>query len=94
MKTIKNTSFDPFYNLALEEFLLKNNEITDDLFFLWRNKKCVVIGRNQNPFNEINIEYAKKHMATTINLFYSDKFLSFRVIFCIEFDKIYSTWNH
>jgi len=61
MKTIKNTSFDPFYNLALEEFLLKNNEITDDLFFLWRNKKCVVIGRNQNPFNEINIEYAKKH---------------------------------
>ncbi len=61
MKTIKNNSFDPFYNLALEEFLLKNTEITDDLFFLWSNKKSVVVGRNQNPFTEVNIDYAKTH---------------------------------
>lgn len=58
MKTIINESTDPFYNLALEEYLLKKYNIEEDIFFLWINSKCVILGRNQNPFNEINIEYA------------------------------------
>jgi lipoate-protein ligase A len=61
MKTIINNSTDPFFNLALEEYLLKKVDFEDDLFFLWRNKKCVILGRNQNPFNEVNIEYANKN---------------------------------
>ena len=58
MKTIKSGKFDPFYNLALEEYLLKNPDINEDIFFVWRNKKCVILGRNQNLFNELDIEYA------------------------------------
>lgn len=61
MKTIRNNNFDPYFNLALEEYLLKSTEIEDDIFFLWRNKKSVVIGRNQNPYNEVDINYAKEN---------------------------------
>lgn len=58
MKTILNESNDPFYNLALEEYLLKECNVEEDIFFLWVNKKCAILGRNQNPYNEVNIEYA------------------------------------
>jgi len=61
MKTIKNNSFDPFYNLALEEYLLKKSGISEDIFYLWRNKKCVIVGRNQNPFNEVDIDYSNNN---------------------------------
>ena len=61
MKTLQVTTTDPYFNLALEEYLLKEKGIEEDVFFVWRNTPCVVIGRNQNPFNEINLMYAKKH---------------------------------
>lgn len=59
MKTIINKSFDPFYNLAFEEYLLKKLNTSEDIFYLWRNRKCVILGRNQNPFNEIDFDYAQ-----------------------------------
>jgi lipoate-protein ligase A len=52
LKIIKSLSYDPWYNLALEEKLfyeVKDNEI---LLYLWQNKNTVVIGRNQNPWRE------------------------------------------
>lgn len=51
-KIICSSSTDPWYNLALEEYLLeivKKNEI---YLYLWQNKDTVVIGRNQNPWKE------------------------------------------
>jgi len=66
MKTIINKHTNPYFNLALEEYLLKEFHSQDDLFFLWRNDPCVVIGRNQNPFNEINMTYAKDHQIPVI----------------------------
>ncbi|QMS84501.1 lipoate--protein ligase family protein [Candidatus Xianfuyuplasma coldseepsis] len=61
MKTIINPSTNPYFNLALEEYVLKHLDLDEDVFFLWRNDPCVVIGRNQNPFNEINIHYTSSH---------------------------------
>lgn len=43
---------------ALEEYLLNYN--TNFIFFLWVNSRSVVIGRNQNPWIEINMNKAKK----------------------------------
>lgn len=54
MLEIINRSNDPFFNLALEEYLLDNPEIKEDIFLLWQNRPVVVVGRNQNTIEEIN----------------------------------------
>lgn len=58
MKIIKQTSTDPYFNLATEQYILET--MTEPTFMLWRNEPCVVIGRNQNAYGEINIEYTKE----------------------------------
>ncbi|PAT01288.1 hypothetical protein CI105_07465 [Candidatus Izimaplasma bacterium ZiA1] len=59
MKTIINDSTNPYFNLALEEYLLKNDICSDDLFYVWRNDKSVIIGRNQDPLLEVDMDYVR-----------------------------------
>lgn len=58
MKYIRLNSVDPYYNLAVEEYLLYNS--TDDIFMLWQNASTVVIGKNQNAYAEVNVDVAKQ----------------------------------
>ena len=59
MLLIYNDNTNPYFNLAMEEYLLKNS--TEDLFILWRNKPSVIVGKNQNTLSEINLEYVKEN---------------------------------
>lgn len=59
MLCINNMSTEPYFNLAVEEYLLKNN--SEEIFMLWRDKPCIVVGKNQNTLQEINYEYVKEH---------------------------------
>lgn len=52
LRVIKSTTYDPWFNLSLEEYLLKNTKKNEVTLFLWQNDKTVVIGRNQNPWRE------------------------------------------
>lgn len=52
---IKNT--DPYYNLAAEEYFLKQRD--EDFFLLWQNAPCVVVGRNQNTYAQINADFVR-----------------------------------
>lgn len=51
-KLIFSTSFDPWHNLALEEYLFKHVEKNQVILYLWQNQNTVVIGRNQNAWKE------------------------------------------
>ncbi|ORY03182.1 Lipoyltransferase and lipoate-protein ligase [Basidiobolus meristosporus CBS 931.73] len=42
-------------NLAFEEWLFRDTDPEMYILYLWRNRSCVVIGRNQNPWKECNI---------------------------------------
>ncbi len=59
MLIIRRHNTDPYYNLATEEYVLK--EIHDDSFMLWRNAPCIIVGKHQNTLAEINADYVKKN---------------------------------
>ena len=61
MLYIDNPYTDAWFNLAAEEYLLKN--FSDDIFMLWQNEPSVIIGKHQNVWDEINRNYIQeKHI--------------------------------
>jgi len=59
MLIIRRHNTDPYFNLATEEYVLK--EIHDDSFMLWRNAPSIIVGKHQNTLAEINLEYVKEN---------------------------------
>ena len=48
-------SADPFFNLAIEELLLKNSK--EEYLILGINNPCVIIGKHQSPHKEVNTKF-------------------------------------
>ena len=55
----QNFSTNPYFNLALEEYLFKQK--SEDICMLWQNKNAIIVGKHQNALAEINIDYAKQN---------------------------------
>lgn len=48
---------DIYFNLATEEFLLKQRQ--GNFFMLWQSQACVVVGKHQNAMAEINHSFLR-----------------------------------
>lgn len=57
---LETGSYDPAYNLAFEEFVLKKEDHRNYLM-LWQNDNTIVVGQNQNTQAEINSDYVRQN---------------------------------
>ncbi len=63
-KFILSNETKPQFNIASEEYLLKN---TDDYYvYLWRNDKSVIVGVNQNTLLEVNLKKASEQNVNVV----------------------------
>ena len=59
MLLINNTNTNAYFNLAMEEYFLKNTN--EDIFLLWQNENSIIVSKNQNTLSEINYDYVKEN---------------------------------
>lgn len=59
---VANNSKDVYFNFALEYWLITEKRLAEDQVFLfWRTEPTLMVGKYQNPLEEINLSYAKEH---------------------------------
>ena len=59
MQGIFSNETDPAFNLAAEEYLLKNKH--EAIFFLYINNSSIIVGKHQNTLAEIDLQYTLKN---------------------------------
>lgn len=59
MRLVYSQSRNPYFNLAAEEYLLRN--FREDLLFLYVNEPSVVVGKHQNLLAEIDYRFVLEH---------------------------------
>lgn len=55
LQSYVSSSNDPWLNLSIEDHILRKSPADSTILFLYVNRPCVVIGRNQNPWTEVNL---------------------------------------
>ncbi|WNG33280.1 lipoate--protein ligase [Archangium minus] len=56
VRILLSQTFNPWFNLATEDWIFREMDTRTRTLFLWRNAETVVIGRNQNPWSECNLK--------------------------------------
>ncbi len=56
LKVFIGRETDPYRNIALEKYLTLHVDESECVLYLWQNKRTVVIGRNQNAWEECRID--------------------------------------
>ena len=64
MKYIHTDWSVPYYNMALEDMLMNNEEYDDDYVFFYIHKPSVIVGKHQNTMQEINYRFIKENNVT------------------------------
>ncbi len=47
----------PYENLACEYYFATERQLDGDVFMLWRDEPSVIVGKYQNTYEEVNLEY-------------------------------------
>ena len=56
LQILISNQYDPFLNRAVEQYLTEHQEEDTVTMYLWKNQRTVVIGYNQNPYSECNVQ--------------------------------------
>ena len=56
LKVIVSPQTNPYRNVAVENWLVAQPAKDTVVLYLWKNHRTVVIGQNQNPFAECNVD--------------------------------------
>lgn len=56
LRVMISETFDPWFNIATEDWIFRDMDPNVKILYLWRNDKTVVIGRFQNPWSECNTQ--------------------------------------
>ncbi|MCL3780213.1 lipoate--protein ligase [Prolixibacteraceae bacterium JC049] len=59
MQFIFSPTNNPYFNLAAEEYLLKN--FKNDICFIYINRPAVIVGKHQNALKEVNYAHLKSN---------------------------------
>lgn len=55
LRVLLADTYDPYFNLASEDFIFKDMNPESKVLFIWRNANTIVIGRGQNAWSECDI---------------------------------------
>ncbi len=56
---VRRPQINPYFNLAAEEYFLKNSH--EDVLMLWRSEPSVVVGKHQNVMSEVNMDFVREN---------------------------------
>ena len=54
---IESPSTDPYFNLALEQYVFDEMDKKKRYFMLWQNDNAIIVGKHQNAIGEINLKF-------------------------------------
>lgn len=60
MVYLRSPSTDPYFNLALEQYVFDSLPKNKAYFMLWQNDNTIVVGKHQNTAGEINSSFVRE----------------------------------
>ena len=58
---VETNSTDVYYNFGVEYYFTTERQLPEPVFLFWRTAPTLMLGHYQNPYEEINLEYAREH---------------------------------